>query len=149
MSPPEYYRDVIVPTYTEYLSDRANIRRAMLAAMVTYHFADYLAVARGDKNTRKVDAELIAACPAFEKIKAVCLASKHCVSDQTGLAAADLRRGRGAAFSDGTYFSDGSTFAGTPNSVVAGGTLGRVDLHHALKTAVAEIQRRVGAAVGA
>jgi hypothetical protein len=133
---------MVVPTYGEYQSNPASIRHAMLAAMVTYHFADYLAISR-DLLVAKIDAELFSACPEFETIKAVCIASKHCVAKSSGLSPSDLYESSGAAFSDGTYYDDGTSHSDAPDVIVVGGPLGQVDIDHALKAAMAEIQRHL------
>src|ERR1700722_13160124 len=45
MLPSEYVSEIVIPTVDEYLAATGDLRRAILACVVTYHVRDYLAEA--------------------------------------------------------------------------------------------------------
>ena len=147
MNPKDYFIELVEPTYREFLTDETDVRRAILACMVTYHMVDAIAVER-DIEPRVAFAEIAAACPTYSVIKSICLAAKHISPTQKGFEDHRLdrvRRGRGAAFSDGSYFSDGSTFAEHRDAVVLDPASGRLrDVSHALRASISHLRVLVG-----
>jgi len=120
MPPKAYFERMVLPTYEEFLADNTNVRRAMLACMATHHLMDAIGMEASRKAT-DVYKELETQCPALNTVKAVCLVAKHIVPTQSGFKKYTIdhvKRGRGAAFSDGTYFNDGTTFADSPETIV-------------------------------
>ncbi|WP_147395520.1 hypothetical protein [Altericroceibacterium spongiae] len=96
---------------------------AISACIVLYHFADVVAHVRGGKS-HDVAEEIALKVPAFHTIRAIANAGKHVEltrhpkSELVGLRAEHLVRGNGAAFSDGSYYSDGTTQSGARETVV-------------------------------
>lgn len=88
-----------------------------------YHFADVVAHVRG-KTAHEIAAEISDKIPEFHTIRAIANAGKHVElkrhpkSELIGLRAEHLVKGKAAAFSDGAYFGDGTTFSDMPDTVV-------------------------------
>jgi hypothetical protein len=78
MVPSEYVSEIVLPTVDEYLAATGNLRRAILACVVTYHVRDYLAEA-GICSRTEVDRRIKALCGAFsfDVVEGVCNGSKH------------------------------------------------------------------------
>lgn len=91
MTPEDYAKTVVLPTVQEFLTDRGNVRRGILACVTSYHLIDYLAQAqcspqpgkRARERDRKVEAEKIrdqlrSICtPALEVVQGICNGTKH------------------------------------------------------------------------
>ena len=77
MLPSEYVSEIVLPTVDEYLAATGDLRRAILACVVTYHVRDYLAAAIGcetwevDRRIRPLTAF------SFDVVQGVCNGSKH------------------------------------------------------------------------
>jgi hypothetical protein len=77
MLPSEYVSEIVLPTVDEYLAATGDLRRAILACVVTYHVRDYLAAAIGcetwevDRRIRDLTAF------SFDVVQGVCNGSKH------------------------------------------------------------------------
>ena len=78
MLPSEYVSEIVIPTVDEYLAATGDLRRAILACVVTYHVRDYLAGA-GICSKTEVDRRIKALCGAFsfDVVDGVCNGSKH------------------------------------------------------------------------
>jgi hypothetical protein len=61
MLPSEYVSKIVIPTADEYLAATGELRRAILACVVTYHVRDYLAEA-GICSRTEVDRRIKALC---------------------------------------------------------------------------------------
>lgn len=96
---------------------------AISTCIILYHFADVVAHVRGS-NPHDVAMEIAAKVPAFHTIRAIANAGKHVEltrhpkPELLGLRAEHLVRGKGGAFSDGSYYSDGSTHSDARETVV-------------------------------
>ncbi len=80
----EYFQEIAKPTAEEFYSNRACVRRAMLACMTMLHVLDYIALNRACGDTKKAEEELRALKYAaaqngfFQAIEGYGLAAKHC-----------------------------------------------------------------------
>jgi hypothetical protein len=85
MLPSEYVSEIVLPTVDEYLAATGDLRRAILACVVTYHVRDYLAEA-GICSRTEVDRRIKALCGAFsfDVVEGVCLGSKHVRNTKRG-----------------------------------------------------------------
>jgi hypothetical protein len=77
MLPSEYVSEVVLPTVDEFLAATGELRRAILACVVSYHVRDYLAKASGcsmgevDRRIRAMSAF------SFDVVEGVCNGSLH------------------------------------------------------------------------
>jgi hypothetical protein len=77
MLPSEYVSEIVMPTVDEFLATTGDLRRAILACVVTHHVRDYLALASGC-GTWEVDRRIKALCAfSFDVVEGVCNGSKH------------------------------------------------------------------------
>ena len=77
MVPSQYVSEIVIPTVDEYLAATGDLRRAILACVVTYHVRDYLAAAIGCE-TWEVDRRIRALTAfSFDVVQGVCNGSKH------------------------------------------------------------------------
>jgi hypothetical protein len=84
MLPSEYVSEIVLPTVDEYLAATGDLRRAILACVVTYHVRDYLAAASGCSKG-EVDRRIGALCAfAFDVVDGVCNGSKHFRNTERG-----------------------------------------------------------------
>ncbi|QDX26361.1 hypothetical protein FPZ54_10225 [Sphingomonas suaedae] len=96
---------------------------AISTCIILYHFADVVAYVRSS-TPHAIAEEIAAQVPAFHTVRAIANAGKHVEltrhpkSELIGLRAEHLLRGKGAAFSDGTYYSDGTTHSDARETVV-------------------------------
>ena len=135
MRPSEYLSAICRPLVFAFREDPAAISKAWAAVVALGQFADYLAAHR---QISKRDARSLveAIFPRFDLISDVCNASKHFeLTDprrtaRPGYSISHLRVGRGAAFSDGTFYSDGSSHSDSPDVVRADYGSEHVDLQH-------------------
>lgn len=80
----DYYQNIVRPTVEEFCQDNRNVRKGMLACMVTLHVVDY--VMQNKANTPKEGNTQIAAFKseareksfALKVVEGFALASKHC-----------------------------------------------------------------------
>ena len=123
-SNPKVYLDELAgPLCRRFEAEPESYELAVATCIVLYHYSDVVGHVRDQKGNEI--ANLIASkVPLFHTIRALANAAKHVELDWhprrelIGLRAEDLKRGRGAAFSDGTFFSDGSTFSDASASIV-------------------------------
>jgi hypothetical protein len=84
MSPSVYLNQIILPTFDEYLAATGDLRRAILACVVTYHVRDYLAAAVSCSKA-EVDQRIRALCAfSFDVVEGVCNGSKHVRNTKRG-----------------------------------------------------------------
>jgi hypothetical protein len=84
MLPSEYVSEIVIPTVDEYLAATGDLRRAILACVVTYHVRDYLAEA-GICSRTEVDRRIKALCAfSFDVVEGVCNGSKHVRNTKRG-----------------------------------------------------------------
>ena len=109
---------------------------AISSCIVLYHFADVVAHVRG-LTAHQIAEEIAAKVPDFHTIRAIANAGKHVEltrhpkSDLVGLRAEHLVRGKGAAFSDGSYFEGNVSWSDMPEAVVVETPEGRLhDVPH-------------------
>jgi hypothetical protein len=77
MFPSEYVSRIVLPTVDEYLAATGDLRRAILACVVTHHVRDYLAEA-GICSRSEVDRRIQALDAfSFDVVDGVCNGSKH------------------------------------------------------------------------
>jgi len=116
VTPGEFLEQVCSPNVDEFIAEPTSLRRAWSAVIALFHFEDYLAEARGLGKLRKplreeIDREFY----NFPAVRDIANASKHFVlrnpGSRRGLSIVDVKIGSAAAFDDGSYFSDGTSFA--------------------------------------
>ncbi|MDJ0643138.1 MAG: hypothetical protein QNJ15_09990 [Erythrobacter sp.] len=111
------------PLLKRFQAEPESYDLAIATCIVLYHFSDVVGYVRG-QNGGQMANHISKKVPEFHTIRALANAGKHVVlthhpvSELVGLRAEDLQHGRGAAFSDGTFLSDGSTFSDAPKTVV-------------------------------
>jgi hypothetical protein len=128
MLPSEYVSEVVLPTVDEFLAATGELRRAILACVVSYHVRDYLAKASGcsmgevDRRIRAMSAF------SFDVVEGVCNGSLHVRNTKHGkfkftpgdekpiLYSLLMRRGRG-------WMRPASTFPVWRSSIRAGAHL--------------------------
>jgi hypothetical protein len=91
--------------------------------------------------------EFEAEFPEFKVLADIANASKHFELDRSGprqgLSAVDFHIGRGAAFSDGTYWRDGTTDTGAPDVVRMEFGAERIDLLNLCGRCLAYLETKV------
>lgn len=149
----DYWDRIAKPTVEEFLANRKDVRRGMLAAMVVLHAVDYVFQNRGRETNAKIndkavkDFKLRAAKTSFEFRVAqdFALAAKHCqLSQETKV-----------GFHSGQYMVADSAFVGqmVPGRSFLGDEVGGVtiqiedhryaNLVRSLKGAVAFLEREL------
>lgn len=122
-NPEVYISDLAQPLCRRFQAEPTSYELAISTCIILYHFADVVAHVR-DAKAHKIADEIAATIPGFHTIRAIANAGKHVEltrhpkSEFVGLRAEHLIRGKGAAFSDGTYISDDTTFSDMPETVV-------------------------------
>lgn len=122
-NPEVYISELAEPLCRRFQAEPTSYELAISSCIVLYHFADVVAYVRSAKPHAIAD-EIAKVIPDFDTIRAIANAGKHVEltrhpkSELVGLRAEDLVRGRGAAFSDGSYYCDGSTHSDAPDTVV-------------------------------
>jgi hypothetical protein len=116
MTPREYLEAICIPSVEEFFREPTALRRAWTAVVALIHFEDYLAAHRGltEHNKIQLRRELDQGCPPLRFLRDVGNANKHhrlTRGDHLGLSFDHIQVGKSAAFSDGSYFDDGSSFA--------------------------------------
>lgn len=122
-NPKVYVDELAEPLCRRFEAEPASYDLAISSCIILYHFADVVAHVRGS-TPHQIAEEIAAAVPAFHTVRAIANAGKHVEltrhpkSELLGLRAEHLVRGKGAAFSDGTYYSDGTTHSDARETVV-------------------------------
>jgi hypothetical protein len=149
MTPSEYFRELVEPTIAEFAANPASVRHAYAACVFVYHFADVVAVHTGRSKTQ-VRREIAGIAAEFWTVEGVATVVKHLEATRTTVRpkAEDTHLGQAAAFSDGAYWSDGSSWAEMPTVVRTRDDAGHpVDVLHcirAIKQALATYLAREG-----
>ena len=122
-NPEVYLSELARPLCERFEAERTAYDLAISSCIILYHFADVVAHVRG-QQPHEVATEIANKIPEFHTIRAIANAGKHVEltrhpkSELVGLRAEHLIKGKAAAFGDGTYFSDGTTFSNMPDTVV-------------------------------
>lgn len=122
-NPQVYMDELAAPLCRRFEAEPSAYDLAISACIILYHFADVVAHVRSG-TPHAIAEEIAAKVPAFHTVRAIANAGKHVEltrhpkSELVGLRAEHLIRGKGAAFSDGTYYSDGTTHSDAPETVV-------------------------------
>jgi hypothetical protein len=138
MNPADYFNEFVEPTIQEFKDDPENIRRAYLACVVTFHFADCVKEA-SSMELVAIRKDLEGRSGTFDLIGALANLSKHFQLDprqhRMPISQTDIHVGPAAPFTDGTYFTDGTAWTDSPAvvRVRAGGKL--KDVLHCLQQA--------------
>lgn len=121
--PKVYLEELARPLCNRFAAEPESYELAISSCIIIYHFADVLGYVR-EKPPHEACSIIIEKIPKFETIQALANAGKHVELTRhknkalVGLRAEDITRGKAAAFSDGAYFSDGSSWAEMPVTVV-------------------------------
>jgi hypothetical protein len=122
MKPSDYMTGFVDPTIAEFEAEPNSVRRAYLACVVTWHFADCVKEATS-LELQKVREDLEAKCGTFNMIGALANLSKHFRLDprrnRVLIDSSDIHVGPAAAFTDGSYWSDGTAWMDSPDVVRA------------------------------
>jgi len=122
-NPQVYMDELAAPLCRRFEAEPTAYDLAISTCIILYHFADVVAHVRSGKS-HDVAEDIAAKVPAFHTIRAIANAGKHVEltrhpkSELVGLRAEHLVRGKGPAFSDGSYYSDGSTHSDARDTVV-------------------------------
>ena len=119
MTPREYLELVCIPNLDDFIQHPTSFRHAWAATVSLFHFRDYLAADRLEP-VGAIASEIERDFPPFKAVADIANASKHFTLDRgtrLGLSATNLKIGRGAAFSDGSYYSDGTSHSDAPDVV--------------------------------
>ncbi|MSP48282.1 MAG: hypothetical protein EXQ95_03035 [Alphaproteobacteria bacterium] len=148
MNPAEYFDEFVSPAYCDFQGSPVSRRHALQVCMLALHFADAVAVHRGIM-VKEVVTDFGSRCPAFLVAEACCLAVKHIRIRKVayeGQGLSDIGTGPGAAFTDGAYFDDGTTFSDVGDSVVYAPDGGQPhDLAYVLDQVVSFLAREANA----
>jgi hypothetical protein len=111
MHPRDYFHDLIEPTLAEFEAEPTNIRRGYSACLFTYHFADAAAAHTGRKQFEIVK-ELAKIAPVYEVVQGIANMAKHIelTRGKVQPRIADTHTGSEAAFTDGTFWDDGTSW---------------------------------------
>jgi len=122
-NPEVYFEELALPLCCRFEAEPTSYELAISTCIIIYHFADVVAYVRGCQP-HEATAEISDKIPDFRTIQALANAGKHVeltrhpISELVGLRAEDLKRGKAAAFSDGSYFSDGTSYSDMSETVV-------------------------------
>jgi hypothetical protein len=114
----EYWARIVKPLIGRFELEPTSIDLAFAACIAVYHVKDYLPLQPDIKNSWLINDN-----DNFSIIFAVASAAKHLEAQDVrhsalvGLRADSADIGKSAAFTDGTYFSDGTSWSDMPNVV--------------------------------
>ena len=147
-NPEVYLSELAQPLCSRFEAEPTSYDLAIASCIILYHFADVVAHVRGRKAHEMAD-EISATIPEFHTVRAIANAGKHVElthhpnSVLVGLRAEHLTRGRGAAFSDGAYFFDGTSHSDTQETVVVETPDGRKhDVLHVCRSVLSALSGR-------
>jgi len=145
-NPQVYLSELAQPLCRRFEAEPTSYDLAISSCIILYHFADVVAHVRGTKAGEVAD-EISATIPEFHTVRAIANAGKHVEltrhpkSALVGLRAEHLTRG--AASSDGSYFSAGTTWSDMPETVVVETPDGtRHDVLHVCRTVLSALSGR-------
>lgn len=122
-NPQVYMDEFAAPLCRRFEAEPTAYDLAISTCIILYHFADVVAHVRSGKP-HEVAEDIAAKVPAFHTIRAIANAGKHVEltrhpkPELVGLRAEHLVRGKGAAFSDEPYDSDGTTHSDARETVM-------------------------------
>lgn len=126
------------------MNEPTSLRRAWVATIALFHFADYVAAARSTSLT-SVRSEFYREFPKFKHVRDLANASKHFELDQgirKGLSSRHSEIGPEAAFSDGSYYSDGTSHSDAGNVVRVKFRGELVDVPHLCRECLSYLQTK-------
>jgi hypothetical protein len=113
--PDVYLHELAGPLLARFEAEPKAYDLAIACCIIIYHYADVVAHSE-EKRISEVTKELSKRAPHFQVIGGIANSAKHVEltrhADKAliGLRAEHLEVGKGVAFRDGSYFSDGSSF---------------------------------------
>ena len=111
MKPRQFFDEICVPSVNDFAVEPTSLRRAWVAVIALFHFSDY--VAGGSRGTLKaVIKNFCQEFPKYDLAVDLANASKHFELDvgaRKGLSVQHLEVGPEAAFTDNTYYDDGTS----------------------------------------
>jgi hypothetical protein len=144
MTPSDYVTSIVDPTIAEFEAEPTSVRRAYQACAATWHFADCVKEATS-LELHKIRADLEAKCGTFNMIGDLANLSKHFRLDprrnRVLITLSDIHVGPAAAFTDGSYWSDGTAWTDSPDVVRAAKGGQPVDVLHCVRLARAAIRQ--------
>jgi hypothetical protein len=135
MKATEYLEVICKPLVFAFCQDPTAVSKAWAAVVALGQFADYLAANR-QISKREARSLVEAIFPRFDLISDIGNASKHFALDdprrtsRPGYSISHLKVGPSAAFSDGSFYSDGSSHAESDDVIRADYGREYVDLQH-------------------
>lgn len=121
--PKVYLDELAAPLCRRFENEPESYELAIATCIMLYHFADVVGRVRG-RSAHQIANDIAVVIPQFDTVRAIANAAKHVEltrhpnTELIGLRAEHLKRGGGAAFDGGVYFSDGSTWADMPHTIV-------------------------------
>ena len=144
MTATDYVISIVDPTSAEFEVEPASVRRAYQACAATWHFADCVKEATL-LELHKIRVDLEAKCGTFNMIGDLANLSKHFRLDprpnRVLITLSDIHVGPAAAFTDGSYWSDGTAWTDSPDVVRAAKGGQPVDVLHFVRLARAAIRQ--------
>ncbi|MFN3188848.1 MAG: hypothetical protein ACK42D_04930 [Candidatus Paceibacteria bacterium] len=121
--PPTYLRQIARPLCNRFRAEPLSFDLAFATCAAIFHFVDVLAHATG-RETKVVAKEFRDTISGFELVRALANTLKHTelttpkYHPDLGLKSSALSVDIGGAFSDGTYYSDNTSFTDSPQAIV-------------------------------
>lgn len=122
----DYLLTIVEPTINELERDPSNLRKDLVACIVTNYAADYIAKDRNEKERWKIVADINLTAPHFAWIADIANLTKHVVlskeinKGRTNLIDFEaIHIGSSAAFDDGTFWDDGTSWTDASETVRA------------------------------
>lgn len=122
-NPEVYLSELAEPLCRRFEAEPTSYELAIASCIILFHYADVVAHVRC-QTPYDVAGEIAVAVPAFHTVRAIANAGKHVeltrhpVSELIGLRAEHLKRGKGAAFSDGSFYSDGASHSDAAETIM-------------------------------
>ena len=122
-NPEVYLAELAEPLCRRFEAEPTSYDLAIASCIILFHYADVVAHVRAGKAPAIAD-QIALAVPAFHTVRAIANAGKHVeltrhpVTALIGLRAEHLTKGKGAAFSDGSFFAEGSTWSDMAETIV-------------------------------
>lgn len=122
-NPKVYLSELAEPLCRRFEAEPTSYELAIASCIMLFHYADVVAHVRR-QTPYDIAGEIAVAVPAFHTVRAIANAGKHVeltrhpVSELIGLRAEHLNRGKGAAFSDRSFYSDGTSHSDAAETIV-------------------------------